>query len=306
MELPNNLRQPDIYLYGMTVLSTIHLLAGPYPEADSYQEIKETHNLPGGETGNSAIVLANLGYQVKIDGPFLGRKTKDGINNFFTKYNIDCSDLHFDPEFDGVQDLVLIDQNSRTVFGQFAKYFSEGIKWSKPDQTAINSAKIVSLDPFFGEESVMVADYCASSGKEYVTIDCGPESNIHRYAAATVISNEYIQNNFPAENINDLIQRYATNSNGLVIFTFGAREILYCRKGEPVKKMTPYKVAVRSTLGAGDTFRAGVVYGVLNKLTDAETVKFAAATAASVCARFPMALNPPSLTEILGLINKRS
>lgn len=31
---------PDIYLYGMTVLSTIHLLDGTYPEPDTYREIK--------------------------------------------------------------------------------------------------------------------------------------------------------------------------------------------------------------------------------------------------------------------------
>jgi len=30
----------DVYLYGMTLLSHIHLLKGPYPEADTYQEIK--------------------------------------------------------------------------------------------------------------------------------------------------------------------------------------------------------------------------------------------------------------------------
>ena len=39
----------DVYLYGMTVLSTIHRLKCPYPEADSYQEIDRTHVVPGGD-----------------------------------------------------------------------------------------------------------------------------------------------------------------------------------------------------------------------------------------------------------------
>jgi sugar/nucleoside kinase (ribokinase family) len=295
-------RAPDIYLYGMTVLSTIHLLAGPYPEADSYQEIKETYILPGGETANSAIVLANLGCKVKIDGPFLGEKTRADVLNFCKKYDIDCSGLYFDPSFAGVQDLVFIDKHSRTVFGRFAQYFDGQKRWSQPDQAAIGSAKIVSLDPFFGEESILAAKYCQELGKEYVTIDCKPEDQIHTNASATIISNEYIRNNFPDADIRDLMERYTANSSGLVIFTSGSRDICYRRRGEAVKKVAPFRVDVKSTLGAGDTFRAGVVYGVLNKMDDERIVKFAAATAASVCARFPMALNPPELAEIVGLM----
>ncbi|HEX7713434.1 MAG TPA: carbohydrate kinase family protein [Bacillota bacterium] len=294
----------DIYLYGMTVLSTIHRLAGPYPEADSYQEIKETYRLPGGETGNSAIILSNLGYKVKIDGPFLGEKTKFDIEDFCAKHEIDCSGMLYDPGFDGVQDLVLIDGHTRTVFGKFAQYFGDGKRWSQPDRSAIGSAKIVSLDPFFGAESEMTADYCAALGKKYVTIDCAPESKIHKNAAATVISNEYIKNNFPDEELQHLMKRYTAASDGLVIFTFGAREILYCRKGDAMKSMVPFRVEVKSTLGAGDTFRAGVVYGVLNQMSDEQIVKFAAATAASVCMRFPMALDPPSLDEITDLAER--
>ena len=65
-----------------------------------------------------------------------------------------------------------------------------------------------------------------------------------------------------------------------------------------MKRLPPFKVDVAGTLGAGDTFRGGVVYGVLNGYNDTDTVKFAAATAACVCRRFPMALNPPTLEEI--------
>lgn len=294
----------DVYLYGMTVFSTIHLLEGAYPEPDTYGEITETHMIPGGETGNSAIILANLGYKVKVDGPFLGKRTRDGILDFFSRFHIDCSRLHFDESFDGVQDLVLIDKHSRTVFGKFGSYFAERKRWTEPSKKDIEAAKIVALDPFFMEESEKAAEYCAKIGKRYVTIDCPPESVIHKNSSATVISNEYITNNFPDENMEVLFRRYTDSSRGLVIFTFGGRDILYGRDGGEINHMLPYKVDVKSTLGAGDTFRAGVVYGILNEFKDEDTVKFAAATAATVCMRFPMALNPPTLTEILGLMGK--
>jgi sugar/nucleoside kinase (ribokinase family) len=293
---PQNL---DVYLYGVTVYSTIHLLDGDYPKADTYGEIKQTHYVPGGEVGNSALILANLGYHVKIDGPFLGRKSKDGILNFYKNFSIDCSSLTYDPSYDGLLDMVLIDSHTRTVFGKFGQYFGSEVKrWSQPDESAIAAAKIVALDPWFQRESELVAEYCVKHRKPYVTIDCAPDSYYHAHAAATVISNEYIQNNFPEEDVKALLRCYMDATQGLVVFTFGSKAILFGRMGSPIQSIRPFQVEVKSTLGAGDTFRAGIVYGLLNQLSDLETVKFAAATAASVCKRFPMALDPPGLTEI--------
>ena len=112
----------SVYLYGMVVYSTIHRLAGNYPEADGYAEIEETHRVPGGETGNSAIVLARWGHRVKVAGPCLGRETRAGVQEFFAGRGIDCSGLPVDESFDGVRDLVLVGGATRTVFGRFGQY----------------------------------------------------------------------------------------------------------------------------------------------------------------------------------------
>jgi len=69
--------------------------------------------------------------------------------------------------------------------------------------------------------------------------------------------------------------------------------------------MKPLCVEAKSTLGAGDTFRAGVMHGLLCGMSDRETVHFAAATAACVCRRFPFALNPPSIDEIFALMTEQ-
>jgi hypothetical protein len=289
----------------MTLLSSINLLNGLYPEPDGYAEIKESYSLPGGETANAAIVLSNFGYKTKIDGSFLGIKTKEPLTAFLKKFNIDYSLLHYDPTFDGVQDYVLIDNRSRTVFGKFQKYFNdETNRWTSPDKLSVQSAKIVSIDPFFKIESELGAKYCVELNKKYVTIDCPFDSFTHQNSTANIISNEFIKNNYSSYNTVDLFDKYASASDGLVVFTFGAREILYGRKNSPIKKIVPYKVDVVSTLGAGDTFRAGIIYGLLNNMSDEVTVKFAAATAAIVCTRFPMAFSPPSVADIFNLINK--
>lgn len=300
------MQKHDIYLYGMTLVSTMNLLEGEYPEADTYGEIKQSYLLPGGETGSGSVVLAALGCKVKLDGNFQGSKTIDILNRYLVnKYGVDMSGVYTDSTFDGVQDMILIAGKTRTVFGKFGAYFNDEIKrWSVPVKEDVANAQVVGLDPFFMEQSDLVAQYCNELGKKYVTIDCKPETIMHKYSEVNIVSNEFIRNNYPGKNIEELFKSYTDNTEGLVIFTFGSRDIMFGRKNQPIQRIKPYKVEVVSTLGAGDAFKAGAIYGVFKNMADEDIVKFAAATAATVCSRFPLALNPPSLEMIFELIKK--
>lgn len=291
----------NVYLYGMIVLSTIHRLVGDYPEADGYGEIEETHVVPGGETGNSALVLSHWGHRVKVDGPFLGRQTRAGVLELLEPRGIDCSSLRYDETFDGVRDLVLVGGKTRTVFGKFGHYFRGPRRWGKPERSDVAGAEIVGIDPFFGDESAEVARLCGELGRPYVTIDCEPDGSLHRGAAATIVSSEFLRSHHPRTSREELLRSYAAESAGLVIFTFGAEKILYLRGRGEIHELRPYQVEVKSTLGAGDTFRGGVIHGLARGLGDEGIVRFAAATAACVCRRFPMAHDPPALAEITAL-----
>jgi len=92
--------------------------------------------------------------------------------------------------------------------------------------------------------------------------------------------------------------------DGLVIFTFGSSKIIYGRKSEPVKYFTPYSVNAVSTLGAGDTFKAGVIYALHRHMEDDEIVRFAAAAAGVACENYPIAYYPPTLEKIHELMNR--
>ncbi len=294
--------QTNVYLYGMTVWSTIHRLGGDYPQADGYGEIEETHQVPGGEAGNSAIVLSRWGHRVKISGPFLGTETRAGVTTFLQSKAIDCSAFDYDDSFEGVRDMILVGGKTRTVFGRFGHYFGAATKrWSKPAATDIAGADIVGLDPYFADESIEVARLSVELGKPYVTIDCPVESYLHRHSAATVVSAEYLRNQFPGRDPRQLLRDYADAGRGLTIFTFGAEEILFARNGGAIQSVRPHLIVPKCTLGAGDTFRGGVMHAVFSGMADEDVVRFAAATAACVCLRFPMAFDPPGLDEITAM-----
>lgn len=302
------MKNNDIYLYGMILITNSFLLKDSYPEPDTYGEISKKYLLPGGETGTAATVLSNLGCSVIMDGTNMGNHTYPQIIDFYKDKSVDTSSLYLDQSFDGLEDYVIIDQNTRTPFGTFADYYTNGLKrWHEPNESDIVNSKVVGIDPWFEEQTLKVVRICRENAIPYITIDCPYDSETHIHSTVNVLSNEFISSNYPDADRDELFQKYITHSNGLVIFTHGAKDIQYGRRGStnPVKHLKPYKVEVVSTLGAGDSFKAGCIYAVLKNMSDDDIVHFAAATAACACRVFPLPLNPPSLTGINELISTK-
>ncbi len=296
----------DVYIYGMSVLSTIHQLKDKFPSADSYQEITRTFVIPGGEAANAAIVLSNLGISATLDGCFLGDLTAEPLRNYLKNRGVDCSLLVHKPGFPGWRDIVFCDGHSRTVFGWFVDYLFGGQKfWNKPNEDAIKSAKCAALDPFFGYESDEVAILCQKHKIDYVSIDCKFDSIISKGARALVCSKEFLDREYPGREYQSLLKQYQSNCPSLVVFTFGHSSVLFASPKTSIQSFQPYSIKVVDTLAAGDTFRAGVVYGILKGWSDYEIVRFASACAAVSCTRFPSVYEPPTLAEITNLINSR-
>ena len=214
--------------------------------------------------------------------------------------------LFLDETFDGLEDNVLVAGNTRTPFGEFRKFYSDPVhRWNAPKAEDIAGAKVAGIDPYFGEDSVRAAEMCREMGKPYVTIDCAYDSPMHRLSAVNVVSNEFYREHYKQEERDQVLQKYMDASDGLTIFTLGAKEIRFGRKGGKIRSFEPYQVDVVSTLGAGDAFKAGCVYALWAGMDDLSTVRFAAACAAVACTRFPLPLNPPQLAEVLMLMSTR-
>lgn len=296
----------DVYLYGMILITNSFLLKGDFPTPDCYSELKAKYSLPGGETGTCATTLDSLGCTVKMDGTFMGVNTYEKVVDFYNNKKVDVSSLKYDKSFDGLEDYVLIDKNARTPFGTFATFFSDSVKrWNPPSEKDILESEVVGLDPFFFDMSEKAAQLCHTDNKPFVTIDCAYNSIIHKYSSINVISNEFISENYPQDNRESLFRKYADNTDGLVIFTLGSKSIMYGRKSKDIHYYTPFNIIPVSTLGAGDCFKAGCVYALLNNMSDEDTVMFASATAAVACMNFPVPLNPPTLDKINELILNR-
>jgi sugar/nucleoside kinase (ribokinase family) len=296
----------DVYLYGMISMSTVYVLdkSFHFPSPNEYAEIDKSFFSIGGEAANSAIMLSKLRTKTKLDGNWLNKKNADKIRNILKTLNIDITRLKTKQNC-GTEEIVIADKSSRTVFGNYASFHKGGKKWNPPQETDIKNATIVSLDPYFKDESLTVARLCMKNQKPYVTIDCEYDDFIAQNAEAIIISHELRDKAYCGKDMLDIFKYYQKYCKGLTIFTFGCDELWYARPGQKINKFKPYIIEPVDTTGAGDSFRAGVIYGILNSWDDNSIVKFACAVAACVCLSAPHTLNAPGLDGILKFMNEK-
>ena len=294
----------DVYLFGQILGTHSFLLRGGFLQPDEYSEIDAQYFLPGGETGTACTVLASLGVNVRMAGTHIGTKVAPMLKAFYQDKSVDLSLLTY-TEDEGVMDYVVIAGLVRSPMGRFQTLFSDNTRWwNIPREEDIAGCRVVAIDPFFREESDKVAEICVKLGIPYVTIDSPHDTYLHRHAAVNVVSGECLHNHYRGVDKLTVMQQLQETAEGLTIITSGGGEMLYGRRGEAIKRMKPFDVEVRSTLGAGDTYKAGCVYALLQGMNDEELVRFASACSGIAISRFPLPLNPPTLAEVNALIAK--
>ena len=292
-------REAEVYLFGQVLGTHSFLLKDGFLQPDEYAEIREQYFLPGGETGTAATVLDALGVSVRVDGTWIGTEVAPLLKSFYKDKQVDLSPLRLWENDPGVMDYVVIAGLARSPMGRFQALFSGGKRWwNVPREKDIVGCRAAGIDPFFGEESLLAADICQRHGIPYVTIDSPHDSPLHMHAAVNVISRECLSLHYAGMTVEDVMKEMTETSEGLTVLTQGGGDMLYGRKGEKVRRMKPFSVEVKSTLGAGDTFKAGCVYALLHGMSDEETVRFASACAAIAISRFPLPLYPPRLEEV--------
>lgn len=289
-----------VYLYGMISMSTVYVLDDDFkfPRPNEYAEIAESVFSIGGEAVNSAIMLSKLGINTKLDGNWLKEKHSAKIQSLLQNFDIDITRLKTKHNF-GTEEIVITDKDSRTVFGNYASFHKGKKQWNTPQEIDIKEADFISLDPYFRDESLTCAKLCVKNQKPYVTLDCEYDDFLAQNSEAVIISHELRDRAYKGENMRDIFKKYQEYCRGLIIFTFGSDELWFARSGQPINQFKPYKIKPVDTTGAGDSFRAGVIYGLIKAWDDRSIVDFASAVSACVCLTFPHTLNAPGLDGVI-------
>ena len=309
----------DVYLFGHVSTGIIVRIQGRYPKPDGYGEIVETLDNHCGEATGSALVLARLGASVVLEGNWIGdTPTCRGTLELLESRGIDCSGLVVKPGYQGATEITISDGESRTVFGRYVDLLSTTRQWEMPNIARIDEAQVVCVDPSFGEATLAVARAAKTAGKPLVTSDAAYDTELAAAADAVAISGELMARDYPEaleseQEREKLFERYLEHCSGLVVFTAGSRPLWYARGRGGVagpdqvppgerRQLSPIPVQIVDSAGAGDSFRAGLIYSLLQRWSDDETVRFSSALASLVCTTTPGCVNPPSLGQVRELL----
>jgi sugar/nucleoside kinase (ribokinase family) len=298
----------DVYAYGVISSSTLHLIKNPFPTPDGYAEIGQSFAMTGGEALNSSIVLSRLGVtRLQLDGNWIG-DTPEGMQLLerIQSYHIDTHRLTVQKGYEGVREIVFSDDRTRTIFGNYVDLQTTTRKWNIPNKEDIQQARIVCVDPPFGAESDLVVRYAVELGVPFVSVDCAFDREMSTAAEVVIISGEFRDREYPKANLQELFCEYQQRARGLVVFTVGGENVLYARKEGSIQHFKPYPIQVIDSAGAGDSFRSGIVYGLLQQWPDEKMVQYASALAGMVCMSFPGVLNSPTHAEVLKFVEAHS
>jgi sugar/nucleoside kinase (ribokinase family) len=144
------------------------------------------------------------------------------------------------------------------------------------------------MDPNAYEAGLRACRVAAAAGADIVAMDYTRSPEVNRAAAISVTSHEHIEAGARPTMYADYAEQIRDTDGCTTVVTCGEDGCFVAAKGErgrPAVHVPAYSVEVVDSTGAGDIFRAGLVYGHLQGWPMLETTRFASAAAALNCTR---------------------
>ncbi len=296
----------DVLCYGTISVENVTRLSNlPTPRRDAVAFAE--HDLLGGEALTVGAALAHWGLRVAVAGNFIGEDRKaDLIRTQLAQYPL--LDTHYivhhqtlDTPFSRV--FVTPDgERSRVA------YWYDQTPKDELLPSVMARARLLSVDAYGKSERDRAAQVARSLGRPVISADAiWPQYPLASLSNVVIISSAWLQSNFPGVYEYDHALELQAQGAGVVIITDGPKAVLVVRADGSPFGVEPYEVKrVIATSGAGDIFKAGIIYGWLQKDWPLEQkVKFACAAAGLNCERDRSKEPPPGLDEIRTLMKRQ-
>jgi sulfofructose kinase len=304
---PGNANLPyDVLCYGTISVENVTRLShlpNPRRDANAIQE----NDLLGGEALTVAVPLAAWGLRVAVAGNFIGvdRKAELILQQLSRYPRIDTRYIIQHPNVDTPFTRLFVDpkgERSRVA------YWYDKTPKDELLPAIMARARLLSVDAYGEDERDRAALVARSLGRPVISADAiRPQHPLARLSSVIVISSAFLQSSFTGVYEYDHALELQAQGAGVVIVTDGSKAVLVVRADGSPFGVEPYDVPrVIDTSGAGDLFKAGLIYGWLQESWPLEQkVIFACAAAGLNCERDRSKDPPPSLAEINALMKRQ-
>ena len=263
--------------------------------------IAERHVFFGGQTATVTAACSALGLRSGYVGAFGSDDNGKRMRAALSRRDIDFS-YAIECDAPNRSAIILVDaRGRRTVLWQRSEWLA--LTPEDIDPRSLD-ARIVHVDDDDTALALHVARTARDAGRE-VTSDIEHRSDSVEQLISTVthpILGQHLAAQLAGEEDSERCLRRLRRLNpGVLCMTLG-EEGAVALEDDRFHVAPAFRVQVVDDTGAGDVFRAGVIYGLLQKWMVPEILRFANAAAAVSCTRLGAMPSVPSLAEVQHLL----
>ena len=266
-----------------------------FPTSDSYHG--------GGAAANTAVWLANLGVRVKLTGNAIGH------------------DLYGELVLEGLRqhpkiDLSLVEQQEgvTTPFTRalvtpdgersFLIFWYPQAPKIQLTKEILEGVRYLALDLYGGPERLAIARLAFHAGVSTAIGDViWPDHPALPVTSIATNSGPYIRQHFPGVDVRQHAHRLQSISKGMVITTDGPNTVHALDAQGNGWTIQPPETTTIDATGAGDAFRAGLLYGLLHGFDLPRSLCWGVATGSLKVRSLGAATTLPDFQEIEALAN---
>ena len=290
----------DVLSYG-TIGMDIILQVPHWPSADVSTHAVTSVETMGGKAANTATHLAAWGYRVALSGTIIGDDTM-GNRAIAELEKIDGIDAGFIERKPGLKSMYCVIFVRPDGERAIVAVHTEGIIASPPTHEMITSARVLTLDLYGGDERVEAARLAHQHGIPVIVGDVRSfDHAVLPHTTIAIASQAELRQSYPGLGAVECGRRLVEAGAQAAVLTDGPGEIMVLDMDGPVARFRPPQVTPVDTTGAGDAFRAGVVFGWLKGFSTVRSAMVGAAAGSLAIERIGAATEPPSPEEVLRL-----
>jgi sugar/nucleoside kinase (ribokinase family) len=303
MEREGRLKRCEVLCYGEIGIDNIIQADGlPSPENAVFPRSDSYHG--GGAAANTAVWLAALGVRVKLTGNAIGRDPYGNmIMEGLRKHpNIELSLVEEREEVTTPFTRAIVTPDGERSFLIF--WYRQAPKVSLTRQM-LEGVKYLALDLYGGPERLETARLAFESGVSTAIGDViWPDHPALLLTSIATNSGPYIRQAFPGVDVRQHARRLQSISKGIVITTDGPHMVYALDPHGHGFTVKPPSVTAVDATGAGDAFRAGLLYGLLRGLDLPRSLCWGVAAGSLKVRNLGAATTLPDFKEIETLANR--
>lgn len=292
----------EVFCYGEIGIDNIIQADGlPSPENAVFPTSDSYHG--GGAAANTAVWLATLGVKVKLSGNVIGHDSYgEMILERLRKHAlIDLSLVVQRGEVITPFTRAIVTPDGERSFLIFWYPQAPKVQLTKE---MLQGIKYLALDLYGGPERLETARLAFEAGVSTAIGDIiWPDHPALPFTSIATNSGAYIRQHFPDVDIRQHARTLQSISKGMIITTDGPRAVhVLDEQGKGFTVQPPAVTAVDAT-GAGDAFRAGLLYGLLGGFNLPRSVCWGIAAGSLKVQNLGAATTLPTIDEIETIAN---